>query len=234
MKKIAIIILATIMAAPVYAFDLSSLLKGMEQASKNTTDSTSTAQTGSDKAASALSGLGTLLGGVVESLTATSKLTPADLVGTWTYSSPAVTFDSDNALQKIGGAAATATLEQKIAPYYQRAGVTNLVLTVDADSSFTMKTKLFTVKGTIATAPDEGKLIFNFKAFNKIKIGEVSTMVSKSGDTVALTFDASRLQGIVTKISALSQNASVQSLAKLFASYDGVYVGFKLKKEQND
>ena len=56
-------------------------------------------------------------------------------------------------------------------------------------------------------------------------------MVSKSANTLSLTFDASRLQGIVTKVSTLSQNASIQSIAKLLASYDGVYVGCKLKKE---
>jgi len=231
MKKTFIIILAVLMTAPVYAFDLSSLLKGLEQKSKTSGDSIATTSGSKDNAASALGGLGTILGGVVESLASTSKLTPADLVGTWAYSSPAVTFESDNALKKIGGAAATATIEKKMEPYYKRAGITNLVLTVEADSSFTMKTKLFTVKGTIATSPDDGKLTFNFKAFNKIKIGEISTMVSKSGNTLSLTFDASRLQGIVTKISTLSKNASVQSLAKLFSSYDGVYVGFKLKKE---
>ena len=232
MKKIITFCLIAIMScSQASAFDLSSLLQGLEKASKSSGDSTTQSTGSKDKTSDALGGLGTLLGGVVESLTATSRLTPADLVGTWTYSAPAVTLDSDNAVQKIGGAAATAAIEQKIAPYYKRAGITNLVLTVEADSSFTMKTKLVTLKGTIATAPDDGKLIFNFKAFNKIKIGEVSTMVSKSANTLSLTFDASRLQGIVTKVSTLSQNASIQSIAKLLASYDGVYVGCKLKKE---
>lgn len=102
MKKIITFCLIAIMScSQASAFDLSSLLQGLEKASKSSGDSTATQSTGSkDKTSDALGGLGTLLGGVVESLTATSRLTPADLVGTWTYSAPAVTLDSDNAVKK--------------------------------------------------------------------------------------------------------------------------------------
>lgn len=46
------------------------------------------------------------LGGIVSAFTATSKFEIADIQGTWSYQAPAVSFQSDNALNKIGGVAA--------------------------------------------------------------------------------------------------------------------------------
>lgn len=57
--------------------------------------------------------LGSILGNVV----ANDKFTIDDLVGQWDYVSPTVSFQSDNALKKIGGAGAATAVEDKLAPY---------------------------------------------------------------------------------------------------------------------
>ena len=41
----------------------------------------------------------------VVSLLGTDKVTAADLSGTWSYSEPAVVFESENVVSKLGGAA---------------------------------------------------------------------------------------------------------------------------------
>lgn len=173
--------------------------------------------------------LGERISGAVTSLVASDKFELDDLTGTWSYMSPAVTFASDNALQKIGGAAAASGIEAKIEPYYTRIGLTNLVITVAEDHSFTMKAKMATLKGTI-TQNDNGELTFNFSALKKIPLGKVSARASKAGDTLILTFDVSRLISLMEKVSAISGSSSVKALSKMLSSYDGLYAGFKLKR----
>ena len=171
------------------------------------------------------------LGGIVSSLTSTSKFEISDIVGTWEYQSPAVSFKSDAALSKIGGVAASTALEEKLVSYYNTAGLNTLVLTVNSDDTFSMKIKGINLSGTISKDDDAGSLTFNFSAFGKIGIGKVSAMAEKSAiGTLTLTFDATMLIKIVDKVSALSNISSIKSLSSLLSNYDGLYVGARLKK----
>ena len=168
------------------------------------------------------------IGNAISNLTASSNFEIADLRGTWSYESPAVTFKSDNALQKVGGAAAATTIENKIAPYYEKVGITALQLIVDENDNFTMKLKKGSLKGTISK-DEEGNLQFNFNAFGKIKLGKISAYATKSGKTLNLTFDVSKLISIVKTVSSVSGISSLNTISSLLSSYDGIYAGFKLK-----
>lgn len=171
------------------------------------------------------------LGGIVSSLTSTSKFEIKDLQGTWAYQSPAVSFKSDQALNKIGGTAASAALENKMAPYYTRLGLNTLVLTMDADGNFEMKIKTITLKGVAVKDSDSGALTFNFNAFGKTNIGKIAAEAQKSATGVlTLTFDVSRVIAIVDKIASVANLQSVSTLSSLLKSYDGIYAGAKLKK----
>lgn len=173
------------------------------------------------------------LGNILSGLTSKSDFDLAELEGTWTYSAPAVTFKSDNALNKIGGVAASAAIESKIAPYYSRLGIDNAVITIDKDCNFTIKLKAITLKGTITRDEDaaEGYLTFNFSAAGKIKLGKVSAMAAKSGNTLTLTFDASRVIKVVNTIAGITKNQTITTLSNLLNSYDGIYAGAKLKRQ---
>lgn len=174
------------------------------------------------------------LGGVVSSLTSTTNFEISDIVGTWDYQSPAVSFKSDNALNKIGGAAASSALEEKLASYYNTAGLNTLVLTVNSDDSFTMKMRSVTLTGTITKDGDGGNLTFHFSAFGKVSIGAVSAMAEKSAlNDLTLTFDVSRVVGILEKVGSVANIASIKTLTSLLSSYDGLYAGARLKKSGN-
>lgn len=171
------------------------------------------------------------LGGIVSSLTSTTNFEIADIVGTWSYQSPAVSFKSDAALNKIGGLAASAALEDKLVSYYNSAGLNTLVLTVNSDDSFTMKIKSITLSGTITKDDDSGSLTFKFNAFGKISIGSVSAMAEKSAtNNLTLTFDASKVISIISKVAEIAKIQTLQSLSSLLNSYDGLYAGARLKK----
>ena len=177
------------------------------------------------------------LGSMISNVTASNKFNLSDLNGSWAYTSPAVAFASDNALQKIGGAAAATAVEAKLAPYYQTAGLTSVAFTfADATdgsgaTTFTMKLKVGTLKGTVEQT-DDGMLAFKFSAFGKIPLGSVSAMATKSGSTLNLTFDVSGLINILTQVNKVTKQQSLDAILTLLSSYDGIYAGFKLSKQK--
>lgn len=170
------------------------------------------------------------IGAAVRNATSTTDFSLDDMTGNWAYQSPGVIFHSDNTLQNLGGAAASATIESKLAPYYTKAGLQNLTMSVDKDHNFTIKMKYGTLKGSIEK-DDKGNMYFNFKAMNRFNFGRIACMATKSGSVLTLAFDAKRMVDILKKISSVSRNETFKSVADLLSKYDGIYVGLKLKQQ---
>lgn len=169
------------------------------------------------------------IGSAVSNLLGTSKLTPADLVGKWEYSSPAVSFKSENLLKKAGGAAASVAVEDKLKPYYSKTGVDKMVLMVNADSTFTMKLARGSLSGTLASSTQEGMMTFKFKAL-KINIGSMDAAVVKAGNNLTVTFDVSKLMSLINAVAKVSGSSAVKGLNSMLQSYNGVMAGFRLVK----
>lgn len=220
MKTIYSFLIALICSLSVSAqsFDLGGLLKGLGGTNDTTTQSGKSG-----------SGLGDALGSILGNVLGTDKISPADIVGTWNYSAPAVTFKSDDLLKKAGGAAASATIEGKIAPYYTRAGLDKMVLTVNPDSTFTMKFRRGSLSGSLEQG-QPGFMTFNFKAMGKVKVGSLNAAVSKAGNQLSVTFDISKLMSLVNTIASISGNSTLKGANSLLQSYDGMQAGFRLKK----
>ncbi len=218
MKKlfsISLLLAGLFLAPTAHAFDLKGLLKS---ASEKTSDSGNS----SNKA----EGITNLLG----NLMASDKVELTDLTGTWNYSAPAVSFQSENLLQKAGGAAAATAAEDKIAPYYKIVGFTSMTLTIEADNTFTMKLKRGTFTGDI-TKDEDGNYTFNIKMVKKIKIGKMKTYITKSGNNLSIMFDVSKLATLIEKAGSISGNATVKSVSTILNSYDGICAGFKVTKQ---
>lgn len=226
MKKILILLAALfITTASVEAQSLSSLLNALKGTSSSTSSSTTSDQT-------TTSGLGSLLGTLgqtIQNATASTSFSLDDLVGTWKYSSPAVSFDSSNTLQNLGGAAVSTQIENKLATYYKKFGMTSIQLTVDSDYSFSMKLKYGTLKGTISKN-DDGTLTFNFSALGSYNYGAINSRATKSGNQLNLTFDAEKLMNMMSTVASLTNNSTLTTAMSLINSYDGIYIGFKMKK----
>lgn len=191
-----------------------------------------TANTGADTTQTqGKTGLGALIGGIVNAVKGNKGLEIANLEGTWVYEKPAVSFKSDNFLLKAGGAAAKGTIESKIAPYYKTVGLEKLQLTINADSTFTFKTGLANMSGTLEPDPENDKaLLFEFKAFKKIKIGKMSGEVELKGDEMTITYEASKLLKLAQAVGKLTGMKTVNALADLLGKYDGLTVGYTLRK----
>lgn len=171
------------------------------------------------------------IGNVLGNLVATDKVELSQLVGTWDYSSPAVAFQCDDILKKVGGSAASAKIEEELKVYYSKVGFDKVQLSVAEDATFVMKTKYATLKGDIEKGED-GIFVFNFKAFGRIKLGSLNAYTTLSGSTLGLTFDIKKLVELAKKVSKYTNVSTIQSLITLVDSYDGITAGFKLKKQQ--
>lgn len=172
-----------------------------------------------------------LIGGLINKATSSNNFTIEDLKGTWIYESPAVSFESDNVLKSIGGAGAATAIEEKLKPYYQKLGFTKTTLTVDEDHSFSLKLGLLILKGTVEKDENGEGLVFSFNAIGNKTLGKVKAKATKSVNLLNLTFDATRLIQILTTISSKLNIKSLNTLSTLLNSYEGIYIGFKMKSK---
>lgn len=218
MKKIILALALSVSLSACASNPLGALLGG---------GGSSTEQSTSSKGG----GLGDIIGGVVGGLLSTDKVDVNNMVGTWTYTSPAVCFKSDNFLQKAGGAAAAGTIESKLAPYYKTAGLNKMVLTINEDHTFTMKSGKITAGGTIET-DGEGEVYFNFKALGSIPAGKMKAYVTlTAGRQMSLMFDVTKLVTVVNMVGNVSGSTAIKSVSSILNSYDGICAGFKLNKK---
>ncbi len=174
-------------------------------------------------------GLADAIGGFINNIAQNKNFSIDDLAGKWEYTGPSVTFESDNALMKIGGAGAATAVEGKLEPYYKRLGMTKSTLTVDADHNFTLKMGLMLLKGKIEKYDDD-TIHFKFNAFGKVTLGSAQVNITKAGDKINLTFEATKMVQILTARASKVNSSSVSALADLLNSYDGIYMGFKMQK----
>lgn len=216
---LSLLFIGLIISAPMAsAQSLSDILRGIG-GSSSTSSSTGTGD------------LGGLITGVASALgLGNSSATIENLAGTWNYAGPAVSFKSENFLLKAGGAAAATTVEQKLEPYYKTAGLTSLVITINADSTFTFKGKRATLNGTIEYDSEAKAYVFHFKALKKINIGSMEAYIQLTGNQMQLTFDVTKLMTLVQRISLLSGNTTLKGLSAILEQYDGMTAGFDMTR----
>ena len=93
-----------------------------------------------------------------------------------------------------------------------------------------MKTKYATLKGTIEKG-ENGIMIFNFNAFGSFKIASLNAYTKLSGSTLSLTFDINKLIELIKTVSNYTKMSTIQTVISIVDSYDGITMGFKLKKQ---
>ena len=238
LHKITTVVVALFIANSAIAQTSSSSalqgLFGKLTGSSSQTSSSSNESSSSNNSSSSSSGLSNILGalgGVVENLISTDNIEISSLAGTWKYAAPAVAFKSDDLLKKAGGAAVASQVEAKLENYYKYLRLQSMQLTIDQAGAFTMAFNKIALSGNI-TKDEEGNLLFNFTVAGQINIGTVKTYVTKSGDTLNVMFDVSKLMTILEKVGSYVGNSTISSITSLLSTYDGITAGFKLTRVQ--
>lgn len=157
------------------------------------------------------------------------KSTTVDITGTWIYSGAAIELKSDNTLSNIGGKAAANVAEEKLDEQLSKIGITSgkLSFTFNADSTFTTKLNKKTLKGTYSYQTEEQNIQLKFA-----KLIPMSAKVNCTSTSMDLLFNADKLMKLITTIASKSSNSTLKTISSLAENYDGMLMGFNMKKQE--
>lgn len=179
------------------------------------------------------SGAGSTISNIIEGIFTKSDLKLSDLQGSWNVNGAAVTFKGDNFLEKAGGIAAAAAIENKIDPYFKQYGLTGTVMTIDSLGNASLNLKNGKLNGTFSVV--EGKA-YNFEFKIKvagISIGALPTYVEKSYANLNIMFDATKVKNLISIIASMSGNKLAGTAGDILNQYEGMCVGFKMSGAGN-
>ena len=165
------------------------------------------------------------LGGLLDLVVGSVKLSQADIIGTWSYVEPACAFTSENLLAKAGGSVAAKTVNEKLLPVYKSLHISsgNTRLTFNENGQFTGKIGGFPMSGT-----------YTFDAANGlVKMKSLTTFtahLTRSTQGMNFTFESKKILTLLQTVSALSGNTSLSTIGDISKQFSGVRLGFAMKK----
>lgn len=168
-------------------------------------------------------------GGVINAITSViglDKVSAANLIGSWKYDGPGCAFTSENLLAKAGGEVAASQIEEKLQPYYQQVGISsgNTYITFNQDGTFSSKIAGTSYSGTYTF--DEASQQIKLKGM----LLSINCYAKREMNGISILFEGKKLLTILQTMSALSGRADLQTIGELSKQYDGVRVGFDMKK----
>lgn len=165
------------------------------------------------------------LGGLLDLVVGSVKLSQADIIGKWSYVEPACAFTSENILAKAGGSVAAKTVNEKLLPVYKSLHISsgNTQLTFNENGQFTGKIGGFPMSGT-----------YTFDAANGlVKMKSLTTFtahLTRSTHGMNFTFESKKILTLLQTVSALSGNTSLSTIGDISKQFSGVRLGFAMKK----
>ena len=175
-----------------------------------------------------------VLGGVVNKVEETvSKVNESvSIVGTWKYTAPDCKFESDDLLTKAGGELAAKKVEEQMSNYLSKLGFNeNTVYVFNADSTYTSTVAGRSINGTYSYNKDTKEVTLKTKIGLKLT-AQVSTSVLNGG-SMSLLFNADKLMSLAQTVTGAvaGKSATVGTLNTVLSQYDGLLLGFEMKKQ---
>ncbi len=169
---------------------------------------------------------GTAIGNVITSVIGLDKVIQQQIQGTWKYKGPGCAFSSEQTLAKAGGEIAAVQVEEKLKPYYDNLKIMadNTWFTFNEDKSFKAQVAGKSVSGTYTLNEKDGQitlktLLFSINGYAKREVGGISIL-----------FESKKLLTIFQAIAAISGNQALEGIGEISKNYDGVRIGFDLKR----
>lgn len=169
----------------------------------------------------------------VTSVTGGKAVTFENLQGTWMYVNPALQLEGDNALKNVAGSLAATEAEKKMKEYCAKVGIVEGVFNYvfNSDSTFTSALKRGSLKGTYSVSPEDKTVTLRYTVDNKkLTVSTLTAHVVLSGNELTLLFNADKLLKFLSTVSSISSNTTLKAINKLASEYDGMMLGFDLKK----
>lgn len=164
---------------------------------------------------------------IEKAVNAVTGKSTADMTGTWSYTGSAIEFESDNLLQKAGGAVAATAAEKKLDEQLAKVGIKagQMSFAFNADSTFSAKVGQKSMKGSYSYNASTQKVNLKFA-----KLIGMNAKVNATSTTMDLLFESDKLLKLITFLSSKSSNSTLKSIGSLANSYDGMMLGFSLQK----
>lgn len=175
----------------------------------------------------------------VTAVTGGQKLSMENLVGTWTYTQPSVQLEGDNVLKDITGSVAATEAEKKLKEYCSKAGIEEGMFnyTFQSDSTFTSQLKKGSLKGTYTFDAEAKTITFSYsllggksKWSSSQKFNQLTARVVMQNNEMSLLFNADKLLKFLSTVATLTNSSSLTAISKLANEYEGMLLGFELKK----
>ena len=154
------------------------------------------------------------------------QATAEKIVGTWSYTEPAIVFTSNNILAKAASKIAANKVEKKIQEQLSKYGITPgaFTMTFNEDGTFTETLKGKTTKGTWTVQDSKLQLtVVGVKALS------ITTQID--GKDLQFVTDATKLLNLFKTLGAKSSNSSIKTAASLMKSVNGMQAGITLRKQ---
>ena len=171
-------------------------------------------------------GSGGTIANAFTSVIGLDKITKSGLTGTWKYDGPGCAFTSKNLLAKAGGEVAATKVEQELKPYFDKTGLSssNTSITFNDDGTF---------KATVAGSSFSGQWTLNeddAKVTLKTMLLSFNCYAKREYGGIALLFESKKLLTVLQTLATLSGNDTAQKVAELSKNYEGIRLGFDMKK----
>lgn len=111
---------------------------------------------------------------IEKAVNAVTGKSTADMTGTWSYTGSAIEFESDNLLQKAGGAVAATAAEKKLDEQLAKVGIKagQMSFTFNADSTFSAKVGQKSMKGSYSYDASTQKVNLKFAKLIGMNAGQ--------------------------------------------------------------
>ena len=142
-------------------------------------------------------------------------------------------LEGDNALKNVAGSLAATEAEKKMKEYCAKVGIVEGVFNYvfNSDSTFTSALKRGSLKGTYSVNPEDKTVTLRYTVGNKkLTVSTLTAHVVLSGNELTLLFNADKLLKFLSTVSSISSNTTLKAINKLASEYDGMMLGFDLKK----
>ena len=150
-----------------------------------------------------------------------------NIIGTWSYSEPAIVFTSNNVLTKVAAKVAAGKVEKKLQSYLDQYGLKQgaVTLTFKEDGTLTGTRNGKSLKGKWAIQNSKLQLI----------VGGVKTPLQLTtqvdGKNLQFVTDATKLLNLFKTLGAKSTNKNIQTVTSLMKSVNGMQAGVTLRKQ---
>lgn len=175
---------------------------------------------------SSSSSAGDLISNLTSVFSSNKQASANNIIGTWTYTEPAIVFTSDNILTKTAAKLAANKLESKLQTYLSQYGIKPGAMTMafKEDGTFTETLAGKTTTGKWSISNSKLQL-----TIGGVKALSITTQID--GKDMQFVTDATKLLNLFKTVGAKSTNSNIKTVTSLMKSVDGMQAGVTLRKQ---